>query len=210
MNSRSGTKSGAINQETDLRTFLGSLTCKSFAISPPVEFGNSLMMGVANEDLQLCIHLPLSALSQVATLLFTTGDENTPIYVHSLKQIINWFHERNILIPTDRCRDMSLAAYLLKPPEGDKGEDWQEFLLSSLVRDHFGREYPFLPRLAERTGYPEIIYEHLSRDASSIWALGAKLIPELQSDPQLHRLYTDVEMPLVSVLAEMEREGIGG
>ena len=37
---------------------------------------------------------------------------------------------------------------------------------------------------------------------------GGKLISELEADPELYRLYTDVEMPLVSVLAEMEREGI--
>lgn len=97
----------------------------------------------------------------------------------------------------------------MKPPESDNGEDWQEFLLSSLVRDHLRREYPFLSRQVERAGYQQAIHEHLKSDASFIWKLGEKLVPELQSDPQLHRLYTDVEMPLTSVLAEIERDGIG-
>jgi DNA polymerase I len=83
-----------------------------------------------------------------------------------------------------------------------------DLLLSSLVADHLGREYPFLPRHVERVG-PEVLYKRLREDASFIWALGEKLIPELQSDPQLHRLYTDIEMPFVSVLAEMERDGVG-
>ncbi|MBI5250190.1 MAG: hypothetical protein HY912_11910 [Desulfomonile tiedjei] len=208
MNSRPGIKRGIVNQEIDLQVLLSSLEAKPFAISPPIEFENSFMMGVANEDLQVCIHLPLSALSEVATLMFTTGDRNTSIYIHSLKPLINWFFKRNILIPTDRFRDVSLAAYLLKPPENDKGEDWQEFLLSSLVRDHLDLEYPFLPRQVERVGR-EVLYERLSKDASFIGALGEKLISELQSDPQLYRLYTEVEMPLVSVLAEIERDGIG-
>jgi DNA polymerase I len=207
MNCRPGIKSEVINREIDFQAFLSSVT-QPFAISPPIEFENSFMMGMANGDLELCIHLPFSVRKEVATLLFTTGDGVASIYAHSLKQTINWFYKRNVIIPTDRFRDVSLAAYLLKPPESDKGEDWQDFLLSSLVRDHLGREYPFLPRQVERVG-PEIFYERLKEDASSIWALGEKLIPELQSDPQLYRLYTDVEMPLVSVLAEMEREGIG-
>ncbi len=116
--------------------------------------------------------------------------------------------QKKTLIPTDRFRDISLAAYLLRPPESDKGEDWQGFLLSSLVRDYLGREYPFLPRQVERAD-TETLYQRLKEDGSSIWALGEKLIPELEADPELYRLYMDVEMPLVSVLAEMEREGVG-
>jgi DNA polymerase-1 len=126
-----------------------------------------------------------------------------------LKQLINWFYKRNIEIPTHGFRDVSIAADLLKPPEKDKGEDWQEFLLSSLVRDHLGQEYPFLPKQVEQDGYPLALYNGLMQDACSVWELGKKLIPELQADPLLYRLYCDVEMPLVSVLAEMERDGVG-
>jgi DNA polymerase I len=209
MNSRPGIKIGIIDEDMDFQAFLGSFTRKPFAISPPIEVDSSFMMGLANEDLQLCIHLPLSALPEFVALLFTTGDRDTPIYAHSLKQFINWFYKRNIRIPTDRFKDVSLAAYLLKPPESDKGEDWQDFMLSSLVRDHLSGEYPFLPSQVERAGYPQAIYERLREDASFIWELGGKLIPELQSDLRLHSLYTDVETPFVSVLAEIERGGIG-
>ena len=206
-----GIKSRVINREIDLQVLLDSLNAKPFAISPPIEVENSFMMGLANEDLSegICIHLPLSALSEVATLLFTTGDRDTHIYVHSLKQLINWFYRRNILIPTDRFQDVSIAAYLLKPPERDKGEDWQEFLLSSLVRDHLGQEYPFLPRQVEEAGYPDCSLQ--SVDGRRLLSVGTRedTIPELQTDPLLYRLYCDVEMPLVSVLAEMERDGIG-
>ena len=210
MDFRPGIKSRVIEQEIDLRVLLGSLAAKPIAISPPIEVEDSFVMGLANKDLQegICIHLPLSALSEVATLLFTTGDRETPVYVHSLKQLINWFYKRNILILTDRFRDVSIAAYLLKPPERDKGEDWQDFLLSSLVRDHLGQEYPYLPRQVEREGYPEVLFNRLTEDARSIWTIGKQLIPELQTDPLFYRLYLDVEMPLVAVLAEMEREGI--
>lgn len=210
MEYRPGIKTIVIAREVDFRVLLSSFAGKPFAISPPIEVENSFMMGLASEDLPkgLCLHLPLSALSEVAALLFTRGDRETPVYVHSLKQLINWFYNRNVVIPTGRFRDVSIAAYLLKAPERDKGEDWQKFLLSSLVRDHLGREYPFLPRQVERQEYPEVLFNRLAEDARSVWAIGEKLIPELQSDPQLWRLYTDVEMPLVSVLAEIEREGI--
>jgi DNA polymerase I len=211
MDYRPGIKNRVISREIDLQVLLSSLSAKPFAISPPIEVENSFMIGLASEDLPtgLCIYLPLSALSEVATLLFTDRDGDTSVYVHSLKQLINWFYERNAVIPTDRFRDVSLAAYLLKPPERDKGEDWQEFLLSSMVREHLGLEYPFLPRQVEQTGYPEVLYERLREDASSIWELGQELLAGLQSDSELYRLYEDVEIPLASVLAEMERDGIG-
>jgi len=169
------------------------------------------MMGLANADLSegTCIHLPVSALSEVATLLFTGRNRDTHIYVHSLKQLINWFYKHNILIANDYFQDVSIAAYLLKPPEKDKGEDWQEFRLSSMVRDHLGREYPFLPRQLEQDGYPDALYNRLMEDACSVWELGKILIRQLQTDPLLFRLYCDVEMPLIPVLAEMERDGIG-
>jgi hypothetical protein len=129
MNSRPGIKSGLINEEIDFQAFLRSLIHKPFAISPPIEFENSFIMGLANEDLHegLCIHIPLPALSEVPTLLFVSAGRDTPVYVHSLKQLINWFYKRNIMIARDRFRDVSAAAYLLKPPESDKGEDWQTF-----------------------------------------------------------------------------------
>jgi DNA polymerase-1 len=126
-----------------------------------------------------------------------------------LRQLINWFYRRNIIIPTDRFQDISIAAYLLKPPESDKGEDWQEFLLRSMARSHLGQEYPYLPRQVEREGYPEVLYSRLAEDACSVWELGEKLLAEVQTDSVLDRLYTDVEMPLISVLAQMERDGIG-
>ena len=143
------------------------------------------MMGLANDDFNegICIHLPLSALSEVATLLFTDRDRDTYIYVHSLKQLINWFYKHNILISNDYFQDVSIAAYLLKPPEKDKGEDWQEFLLSSLVRDRLGQEYPFLPRQVERDGYPEALYDRLREDACSVWELGKSLFLNFRPIP---------------------------
>ncbi len=200
-----------IDQEIDLRVLLNSLSGKSFAISPPIEVDNSFMMGLANDDLSegICFRLPLSALSEVATVLFTGRDKDIPIYVHSLKQLINWFYRRNISIPAAGFRDVSIAAYLLRPPESDKGEDWQEFLLSSMVRDRLAQAYPFLPRQVEQAGYRAVLYNKLTEDACSVWELGKVLVPELQTDSLLYRLCCDVEMPLVSVLAEMERDGIG-
>jgi hypothetical protein len=84
-------KNRVIDQEIDLQVLLDFLKAKPFAISPPIEVENSFMMGLANDDLDegICIHLALSAFSEVATLLFTNRDRDTYIYVHSLKQLIN-------------------------------------------------------------------------------------------------------------------------
>jgi len=83
-------KSRVINREIDLKLLLCSLQAKPFAISPPIEVDGSFMVGLASRDPceGVCIHMPVSAIPQVAGQLFTNGDGKTPIYVHSLKQLI--------------------------------------------------------------------------------------------------------------------------
>ncbi len=49
---------------------------------------------------------------------------------------------------------------------------------------------------------------YAAEDADVTFRLHTALWPKLQSIPALQRVYTDIEMPLVPVLAEMERRGV--
>ena len=49
---------------------------------------------------------------------------------------------------------------------------------------------------------------YAAEDADVTFRLHAVLWPKLQSLPTLHKVYTDIEMPLVPVLAAMERRGV--
>ncbi len=53
-----------------------------------------------------------------------------------------------------------------------------------------------------------IASEYAAEDADVTWQLYAYLQPRLEATPTLAKLFTDVEMPLVSVLAEMEYNGV--
>ncbi len=55
-------------------------------------------------------------------------------------------------------------------------------------------------------GYPEFLYQSLSYDAELIYRLAESLNTEI--DPDLCRLYKEVELPVSSVLVQMHLDGI--
>ncbi len=98
--------------------------------------------------------------------------------------------------------DTMIAAYLL----GEKGAE-----LSSLVLARLGEELPAPPPPAKRGLFQEINVEETARRATSELRAIDRLRPLLESELQqkeLTRLFTEVEMPLVAVLAGMERNGV--
>src|SRR5271157_317603 len=198
-----------INNSSMLLSLSKFMQGKTFAISPPIQLGESFLVGVSWGSLEssTCVRLPLSVLPSFSHSLFRV--EGSHIYVHSFKEIIEWFAHRKIKIASNGFLDVSIAACLLNPPERDKGEDYKKFMLKSLVWDWLGQTYPFLPLEIREHGCPEAIYYRLRQDASYIWALGDHLWEELFAAGNLDYLWQEVEMPLVPILAEMELEGIG-
>ena len=51
--------------------------------------------------------------------------------------------------------DVSLAAYLLFPPEPDLGEDRRKFVLSALVEKYLKESFPVLYKQVLSVDYPE-------------------------------------------------------
>lgn len=102
--------------------------------------------------------------------------------------------------------DTSLASYCLDPGRRDHS-------LELLVLDRFGHTPALMEHTAEQRGGPveEVSPEEESRvagtRASYILRLAAELEEELRRD-DTYRLFEQIELPLVEVLAAMEREGI--
>ena len=199
-----------IKDAAALPALLDRLTGPAFSISPPLRVGDEFMLVVCQGD-QLsyctCIHMPLEHVQEVAGVLF--ADRNKRVYVHALKEVLLWFKCYGIDLYAEMFLDVSLAVYLLYPPEPDRGEDWRKFLLSSLVREYLSEPYPFSYKRVDEQDYPKALYSQLCQDALYVWRLGPILVGEILKDETLLQPYWELEILLTAVLAEMELRGIG-
>ncbi len=150
---------------------------------------------------------PVEHVGALANILFS--DRKRRVVVHALKEITVWFRLHGIDLHAEMFLDVSLAAYLLSPPEPDLGEDWRKFVLSALVEKYLKEPYPVIYKQVLALDYPEIFYTRLVQDAFSVWRLGPILVKQIIADETLLKPYWELEILLTSVLAEMECQGIG-
>ena len=192
----------------ELRSFVTGK--RSFSISAPLQVGSEFMLAVCQVDEVsecVCVHLQLEQVGAVADILFS--DRERRVVVHALKEITIWFLRHGVELYAEMFLDVSLAAYLLSPPEPDLGEDWRSFLLSALVNKYLKEPYPFLYKQVLAVDYPEAFYRRLVQDALYVWRLGPILVNGILADETLLQPYWELEILLTSVLADMECRGIG-
>src|SRR5438874_1958132 len=108
--------------------------------------------------------------------------------------------------------DSRLASYLLDPTGRDHS-------LAQTARERIGCELPLLKELCEKSGkgkkatpLPEVSVDEVSAAACALGE-GARRLCEalekdLREDPELWRLYSELELPLSGVLASVELAGI--
>jgi DNA polymerase-1 len=108
--------------------------------------------------------------------------------------------------------DSRLASYLLDPTGRDHS-------LAQTARERIGCELPALKELCEKSGkgkkatpLPEVPVDEVSAAACALGE-GARRLCEalekdLREDPELWRLYSELELPLSEVLANVELAGI--
>jgi len=108
--------------------------------------------------------------------------------------------------------DSRLASYLLDPTGRDHS-------LAQTARERIGCELPLLKELCEKSGkgkkatpLPEVSVDEVSAAACALGE-GARRLCEaletdLREDPELWRLYSELELPLSEVLAKVELAGI--
>ncbi len=195
----------------DLETLLSFIVGRQvFSISAPSEVGSEFFLAVYSGDENsdsACLHFPLQQVGAVAEILFS--DHTKRVYVHALKETMVRFRRHEVDLYAEMFLDVSLAAYLLDPPEPDRGEDWRKFLLSSLIVQYLKEPYPFVYKQVLASEYPEVLYRQLIQYALYVWRLGPILVKGILADETLLQPYWELEILLTSVLAEMECRGIG-
>lgn len=192
-----------------LKSWMDQVTLRGFSMSPPLQVGDEFMLGLCLETESsecTCVHMPLEYLHEAAAILF--DDREKRVYVHALKEIMLWFKRHGTDLPAEMFLDVSLAAYLLYPPERDQDEDWRKFQLSSLVREYLKEPYPFVYKRVVEQDYPEALYEQLVQDAHYEWHLGPLLVNRILTDETLLQPYWELEIMLAPVLADMELRGV--
>ena len=193
----------------ELRSFIRAT--RAFSMSAPLQVGSEFMIALCyiEEEVpeRVCVHLPLVEIREVADILFS--DHTRRVSVHALKEISVWFLRHGVELYAEMFLDVSLAAYLLSPPEPDLGEDWRKFVLSALVEKYLNEPYPVLYKEVLEVDYPEVFYRRLVQDALYVWRLGPILLKDIFADETLLQPYWELEILLTSVLADMESRGIG-
>ena len=132
----------------------------------------------------------------------------TEKYGHNLKFDYQVFRHVGIRVAPLTC-DSMIASYLLNPGS-------RQHSLDALAFGEFGYEMMPITALIGAKGKDQIsmadvpldkLSWYASEDADYTWRLCNKLRPEL-AEKNLEHVFTDIEMPLVSVLADMELDGI--
>jgi len=115
---------------------------------------------------------------------------------------------KHVLVPeTKNCIDTTIAAYLLNPLKN-------EYTYDDLARDILGLMVPSkldllgklkIKKAAEEK--PEALELMACYEAYTCIAAKSQLLEQLE-DHGMKKLYDEIEMPLVYVLADMEKEGV--
>ena len=115
---------------------------------------------------------------------------------------------KHVRVPeTKNCIDTTIAAYLLNPLKN-------EYTYDDLARDILGLMVPskldLLGKLKIKTAAeekPEALELMVCYEAYTCIAAKNQLLEQLE-DHDMKKLYDEIEMPLVYVLADMEKEGV--
>lgn len=145
---------------------------------------------------------PLDSQQTLERLRPLLADERVGKLAHDGKEVIKRFVEHGMeLRPLEF--DTMIAAYLL----GEKGAELPALALSKLGLEMAVPEQP----PAKRSLFTEVNVAEMAKNACAEARAIDKLRPLLQSELEqqgLMKLFTEVEMPLVAVLAGMERNGV--
>lgn len=123
---------------------------------------------------------------------------------YDLKQIINTLRYKEIEI-RGYLADIELIHYLLMPERSHK----IEILAKSYLDFEFEENEYLAPRdlFSDAVEGEERLIQKATEEASLMVSLYTKLKPELEEGGLL-KLYNEIEMPLIKVLADMEQRGI--
>jgi DNA polymerase-1 len=150
-----------------------------------------------------CINVALSELEALKAFLYEP--QSFRLAVHGVQRI---WRNLNLGSPdtnTHLVLDTELMAHLL-----NSGGDKEDYALSHLVHEYLQEDYPlWMQEIADRP-YPQVMHGMLAWDAYLIYQTAYVLNEQIHAaDPDLAFMYTYGEVPLVTILLEMSRNGIG-
>jgi len=146
-------------------------------------------------------------------------DVNSKRIFHGLKRIWEFLDDRGLQTSSDLNRvdiytvdDTKLMAYLLDPDSGREVEFGEHrvqagLTLAHLTARYLGEDYPYRHTDIYEYGSIEAFTDILAYDARLIYRLAAELPSRMSKE--LYKLYRDLELPLMVVLDNMRRGGIG-
>src|SRR5690606_12189437 len=148
---------------------------------------------------------PATALERLRPIL---EDPQIEKYGQNLKFDRNAIRTTGVVLQGIRF-DSMVASYLLRP-------DRRQHNLDTLAEELLGHQTMRITELIG-TGKKQItlvdadydkLAHYAAEDADIAWRLYETLAPRFKDEPELEKLFEEVEMPLVEVLADMEHRGI--
>jgi DNA polymerase-1 len=172
------------------------------ALTAPLCLKDKALIGFYSETSGSgCAEVPLQELFSFAQSLYLPS--KSPVIAHGLKRIWEYLDIGNPDLVTKLITDTKLMGYLLDPDSAEK----DCLTLSNVASMHGVTEYPHHAVGVRDHGYPKAFEEGLAHDAEIIFQLSQEL--QGQMSPDLGQLYRQVELPLMVLLNEMGRRGIG-
>jgi len=161
-------------------------------------FDNGDLTFAAVSNGQACVIIPLPKLSELEEILHLLEKSQT-VVTHNLKKLLHLLDRSKIEVtPWTKLPwfDLMIGGYLLT--SGERDHELEQ------IADHYGKfSLPPMPNSA--VGKTE--REAISKIVTSLVVLQKILEDELEKD-KLLKLFKETEMPLISILYRMEKDGI--
>lgn len=144
----------------------------------------------------------------VHALTSVLEDERIPKFGHNLKYDLEVFERAGIAL-RPLSFDTMLASYILAP--GTRAHDLDTLAFTILGHEKIRIE-SLIGKGKNQKGMSEVpledVAEYSCEDADMTFRLVAHLRKQLASEPRLQRVFEDLELPLIPVIAHMELTGV--
>ncbi|GEL05115.1 DNA polymerase I [Rummeliibacillus stabekisii] len=160
--------------------------------------------GLALSNGNKTYYIPFEQLQNSLELIDWLQDENQKKYVFDSKAIQSALYRSDIHLKGVEF-DLILAAYIVNPAMST--DDLAAVAKEFGYRDVQTNDIIYGKGAKKAIPSQEVIAEHASRKANAVFHLQTKLEEQLKENEQFD-LYRNLELPLASILSEMESEGI--
>ncbi|MCM3316975.1 DNA polymerase I [Rummeliibacillus stabekisii] len=160
--------------------------------------------GLALSNGNKTYYIPFEQLQNSPELIDWLKDDNQKKYVFDSKAIQSALYRSDIHLKGVEF-DLILAAYIVNPAMST--DDLAAVAKEFGYRDVQTNDIIYGKGAKKAIPSQEVIAEHASRKANAVFHLQTKLEEQLKENEQFD-LYRNLELPLASILSEMESEGI--